>query len=248
VWGARRNNCGMSGHRHTEGQRQVEPDVLFCCLCEISDKVGMCCCHWSVAEEKRSGIRRLSLREWLATVKRNEVPSPSEFSSSNMVALTSFETSVITLLQTRSRPTRLESSTAKIIFFLNRRFLLVGVFSWGKNALSFSLQMCFLRRQLRSLLQSSGYMLSQQRTVSRTEVTLQGTAQILTSLVNIAALRRKKETKPTPSNVTSPTKLKSQRKTRNSQNDEQQKGTSIQSTLLSVCLSVCLSVRLSVCL
>jgi hypothetical protein len=27
----------MSGHRHTAGQRQVESDVLLCCLCEISD-------------------------------------------------------------------------------------------------------------------------------------------------------------------------------------------------------------------
>lgn len=27
----------LGGHRHTEGQRQEESDVLLCCLCEISD-------------------------------------------------------------------------------------------------------------------------------------------------------------------------------------------------------------------
>ena len=25
----------IGGHRHTEGQRQGESEVLFCCLCEI---------------------------------------------------------------------------------------------------------------------------------------------------------------------------------------------------------------------
>jgi hypothetical protein len=60
----------------------------------------MFCSHCGVAEEKRSGILRLSLREGLATVNRNEVPSPSELSSANVMALISFGTSVVNLSKT----------------------------------------------------------------------------------------------------------------------------------------------------
>jgi hypothetical protein len=62
----------MSGHKHSEGQREVESDVLLCCLCEISGYVGVCHSHCGVAEEKPSGIRRFSLSVWLATVKKTK--------------------------------------------------------------------------------------------------------------------------------------------------------------------------------
>jgi len=120
------------------------------------------------------------------------VPSPSEFSSPNMTAPTSFETSVINLSKTTSRPTRLESSTAKILF-LSRWFPLVGVYSWGKFVLS--QLMCFLRGQLPSLLQSSVTWRRSNEPLAEKAVILQATAQILTSSVNVAALSRKQKQK-----------------------------------------------------
>ena len=57
------------------------------------------------------------INEWLATVKKKCMCSPSEVSSPNMTALTSAETSVIYLSKTTSRPTRPESATEKTVSF-----------------------------------------------------------------------------------------------------------------------------------